>query len=35
MASQVKAFRVKSGVVFFALLILAWGIYSIIILPIE
>jgi len=35
MASQVKAFRVKSGVVIFALLILAWGIYSIIILPIE
>ena len=35
LASQVKAFRVKSGVVIFALLILAWGIYSIIILPIE
>ncbi len=35
MASQVKAFRVKSGVVIFALLILAWGLYSIIILPIE
>ena len=35
MASQVKSFRVKSGVVMFALLILAWGIYSIIILPIE
>jgi hypothetical protein len=35
LASQVKAFRVKSGVVIFALMILAWGIYSIIILPIE
>jgi hypothetical protein len=35
MASQVKAVRVKTGVVIFALLILAWGIYSIIILPIE
>jgi len=35
MASQVKSFRVKSGVVIFALMILAWGIYSIIILPIE
>jgi hypothetical protein len=35
MASQVKAVRVKTGVVIFALLILAWGLYSIIILPIE
>jgi hypothetical protein len=35
MASQVKAKRVKTGVVIFALLILAWGLYSIIILPIE
>jgi hypothetical protein len=35
MASQVKAFRVKSGVVIFALIILVWGLYSIIILPLE
>jgi hypothetical protein len=35
MSSQVKAKRVKTGVVIFALLILAWGLYSIIILPIQ
>lgn len=35
LASRIKAFRVRAGVVIFAVLILAWAIYSIIILPIQ
>lgn len=35
LASQIKSFKVSSAVVAFALLILVWGLYSIIILPIN
>ena len=35
LASQVKSLLMRSSIVVFALIILAWGLYSIIILPIE
>ncbi len=34
-SSQIKSFRMKAFIVIFALIILTWGLYSVLILPIE